>query len=213
MRWVLRRTGIACVVAAMAALSAPATAQPTTRAAPSSGSLAYDRLDLQSAEAALRTFLSAYRRGDYVTAFWILTPASQSAFYTHLARFDMRRVARVTASSALMHAAEMIPAQAQMDQTDMSFLFAHAMAVARRLDIMPLNLAGLPEDVSPTNVPRLGTRNQLADGRVEFAVPLPGYRAPVVFRMVQRAQGRWRLEQVLPPGGVLDSLPFGLPTE
>lgn len=213
MRWSLRRTGMVCLVAALAVLGTPAIAQPVTRTAPSSGSHAYDRLDLQSAEAALRTFLSAYRRGDYVAAFWILAPASQAAFYTHLSRFDMRRVARVNAESALMHAAEMIPSPAQMDQTDLSFIFAHAMAVARRLDIMPLNLAGLPEDLSPANVPRVGTRNQLADGRVEFSVPLPAYRAPVVFRMVQRAQGRWRLEQVLPPGGVLDSLPFGLPTE
>lgn len=213
MRWSLRRTGLACLVVALAALGTPAAAQPVTRTAPSSGSHAYDRLDLQSAEAALRTFLSAYRRGDFVTAFWILAPASQSAFYTHLSRFDMRRVARVKAESALMHAAEMIPSPAQMDQTDISFIFAHAMAVARRLDIMPLNLAGLPEDLSPANVPRVGTRNQLADGRVEFSVALPAYRSPVVFRMVQRGPGRWRLEQVLPPGAVLDSLPFGLPTE
>jgi len=209
MRWSLR----GAVTAAVLFAAAPAAAQATSRPVPSSGSVAYDRLDLKTPESALRTFLTAYRRGDFVTAFWVLTPVSQTAFYTHLARFDLSRVARVPASSAYMHAAEMIPAPSQMDQTDISFVFAHAMTVARRLDLMPLNLAGMPEDMSPANMPRLGNRIQLTDGKVEFSVPLQAYRSPVVFRMVQAAHGRWRLEQVLPPGGAVDSLPFGLPTE
>ncbi|KAF0137451.1 MAG: hypothetical protein FD152_470 [Xanthobacteraceae bacterium] len=179
----------------------------------SSGSMAFDRLDLRSPEAALRQFLSAYRRGDYVTAYWIMTPTSQSAFARHLARFEFNRIARLPASSAVLHAAEMMPSVNQMEQTDTSFYFAHAMAVAHRLGVMPLNLSGLPEDVSPTNVPRLGNRNQLTDGKVEFAVPLRAYRAPVVFRFVSTQGGRWRLEQILPPGGTVDSLPFGLPTD
>jgi hypothetical protein len=211
MRWSLRGAVLACAL--LAAAPAAAQAPAPARASASSGSTAYDRLDLRTAESALRTFLTAYRRGDYVTAFWVLTPASQTAFYTHLARFDLSRVARVPASSAFMHAAEMIPAANQVEQTDTSFVFAHAMTVARRLDIMPLNLAGMPEDMSPANMPRLGNRIQLTDGKVEFSVPLQAYRAPVVFRMVQGVHGRWRLEQVLPPGGTMDSLPFGLPTE
>ena len=184
---------------------------PPARAA--SGSLAFERLDLRSPEAALRQFLSAYRRGDYVTAYWIMTPASQQAFTRHLARFEFSRIARLPAGSAALHAAEMMPVPSQLEQTDASFIFAHAMGVAQRLGIMPLNLSGLPEDVSPANVPRLGSRIQLADGRVEFSVPLRAYRAPVAFRMVPAQGGRWRLEQVLPPGGTADSTPFGLPSD
>ncbi len=66
-----------------------ASAQSGQSAIPSSGSAAYDRLDLTTPEAALRQFLGAYRRGDYVTAFWILAPASQQAFQVHLMRFDL----------------------------------------------------------------------------------------------------------------------------
>lgn len=189
----------------------PASAQPA--AAPSSGSAAYDRLDLSTAEAALRQFLGAYRRGDYVTAFWIMAPASQQAFQVHLMRFDLSKIARVSAVGAMTHAPEMIPPMNRLEQTDPSFAFAYAMQVARRLDIMPLNLAGMPEDMSPAVVPRLGTRMQLADGQVEIAVPLQAYRAPVVFRMMRSPMGRWRVQQVLPPGGHVESLPFGLPTD
>lgn len=204
------RSGMLKTLVAVSLLSSPGL---VPAAHSSSGSIAFDRLDLRSPEAALRQFLSAYRRGDYVTAYWIMTPASQSAFARHLARFEFNRIARLPASSAVLHAAEMMPAVSQMEQTDTSFYFAHAMTVAHRLGVMPLNLTGLPEDVSPANVPRLGSRNQLTDGRVEFSVPLRAYRAPVVFRMVAAHGGRWRLEQVLPPGGTVDSVPFGLPTD
>jgi len=204
------RSGMLKALVALLLLSSPGL---VASAHPSSGSVAFDRLDLRSPEAALRQFLSAYRRGDYVTAYWIMTPASQQAFARHLARFEFNRIARLPASSAVLHAAEMMPAVSQMEQTDTSFYFAHAMAVAHRLGVMPLNLTGLPEDVSTTNVPRIGSRNQLADGKVEYAVPLRAYRAPVVFRFVSTQGGRWRLEQILPPGGTVDSLPFGLPTD
>lgn len=190
-----------------------ASAQSGQSTIPSSGSAAYDRLDLTTPEAALRQFLGAYRRGDYVTAFWILAPASQQAFLAHLMRFDLSKIARVSVTGAMTHAPEMIPPVNRLEQTDPSFSFAYAMQVARRLDIMPLNLAGMPEDMSPAVVPRLGTPVQLADGQVEIAMPLQAYRAPVVFRMVRSPQGRWRVQQVLPPGGHVESLPFGLPTD
>lgn len=204
------RFGMLKALVAISLMTSPGLMAP---AHPSSGSIAFDRLDLRTPESALRRFLSAYRQGDYVTAYWIMTPASQQAFVRHLSRFEFNRIARLPASSAVLHAAEMMPAVSQMEQTDTSFYFAHAMAVAHRLGVMPLNLSGLPEDVSPTNVPRLGSRNQLADGKVEFSVPLRAYRAPVVFRFVSAQGGRWRLEQILPPGGTVDSLPFGLPTD
>ena len=190
-----------------------ASAQSGQSTIPSSGSASYDRLDLTTPEAALRQFLGAYRRGDYVTAFWILAPASQQAFQAHLMRFDLSKIARVSVTGAMTHAPEMIPPVNRLEQTDPSFSFAYAMQVARRLDIMPLNLAGMPEDMSPAVVPRLGTPVQLADGQVEIAMPLQAYRAPVVFRMVRSPQGRWRVQQVLPPGGHVESLPFGLPTD
>ncbi|MCZ8316421.1 hypothetical protein [Phreatobacter sp.] len=200
------------LVSVVAALPG-ASAQTGPSTVPSSGSAAYDRLDLTTPEAALRQFLGAYRRGDYVTAFWIMAPAAQQAFYVHLMRFDLSRIARVSVTGAMTHAMEMIPPVNRLEQTDPSFAFAYAMQVARRLDIMPLNLAGMPEDMSPAVVPRLGTRVQLADGQVEIAMPLQAYRAPVVFRMVRSAQGRWRVQQVLPPGGNVEALPFGLPTD
>lgn len=176
----------------------------------SSGSLAFDRLDLSTPDAALRAFLTAYRDGDFVTAFWIFTPETQDEILRQVATFAVDRLARRPGSGRLAILSEMIPATAGMVQRDHSFLFANIMQVARRRGLQPLDLSGLPQDLSAANVPDLGRRTQTTDGVTEIAVVLGAYRGPVVFRMTGPVAGRWRLRQVVPPGGDPTSIPFGL---
>lgn len=199
----------AVVAAALAALAAPraADAQGLTG---NSGSLAYDRLDLSTPEAALRAFLTAYRAGDYVTAFWIFAPGTQDEVFRHAAQMNMGRLARLPAQGRMAIMTEMLPPTAEVDQRDYSFLFANVMQVAKRRGLMPLDVAGLPEDLSAANVPGLGQKTETTDGITEIAVALRAYGAPVVFRLAPGRNGRWRLRQIVPPGGDPASLPFGL---
>ncbi|WP_439574319.1 hypothetical protein [Phreatobacter sp.] len=177
----------------------------------SSGSLAYDRLDLSSPDAALRAFLTAYRDGDFVTAFWIFTPETQDEIARHVATLNLHRLAALPTQNRLAILAEMLPPTADLDQRDLGFMFANIMQVAQRRGMQPLNLTGLPQDLSPANVPDLGRRTETTDGATEVAVTLSAYRGPVVFRLVKARTGRWRLRQVVPPGSDPESTPFGLP--
>jgi hypothetical protein len=195
------------VAGALALLAAPAFAQGMPGG---SGSLAYDRLDLSSPEAALRAFLTAYRDGDYVAAFWIFTADTQDEVFRHAAQLNMDRLARLPAQGRLAIMTEMIPPTAEVDQRDYSFLFANIMQVAKRRGLMPLDITGLPDDLSPANVPSLGQRTETTDGITEIAMTLRAYREPVVFRLQRARTGRWRLRQVLTPGGDPASRPFGL---
>jgi hypothetical protein len=200
-----RRTVLAAL--ASLAVSAPALGQ----AVPSvSGSLAYDRLDLSTPDAALRTFLTAYRDGDYVTAFWVFAADTQDEVLRHAAQLNLRRLARMPAQGGMAIMAEMLPPHAELDQRDSTFLFANIMQVAKRRGLLPLDVAGLPQDLSPANVPNLGRRTETTDGTTEIAVTLGAYRAPVVFRFIRARTGRWRLRQIVPPGGDPTSVPFGL---
>ncbi len=196
------------IIAALGlAIPAPVWAQ----AVPSvSGSLAYDRLSMTTPDAALRTFLTAYRDGDYVTAFWVLAADSQDEVLRHAAQLNMRRIARIPAEGGLAIMTEMNPPPAELDQRDLGFMFAHMMQVAKRRGMLPLDVTGLPQDLSPANVPNLGPRTETTDGVTEIAVTLGAYRGPVIFRLVRGRAGRWRLRQVVPPGGDTTSVPFGL---
>jgi hypothetical protein len=198
-----RRAAVAVLLAAVAT----PTAGRAQAGAGGSGSLAYDRMDLSSAEAALRTFLSAYRDGDYVGAFWVLAPEAQDEVARHVAQLNLGRLARLPAQGRMTIMTEMIPPTAEVDQRDYGFMFATIMQVAKRRGILPLNVAGMPDDLPAAS---LGRQTETNDGFTEIAVTLSAYPAPVVFRFFKARSGRWRLRQIVPPGGDATSLPFGL---
>jgi hypothetical protein len=81
---------------------------------------------------------------------------------------------------------------------------------ASRHGMLPIDIDGLPADLSQQNVPVLGTKTQTTTGDIDFAVALKNYNGPVVFRMGLAKSGRWRLLQIIPPGGDEKSIPFGL---
>lgn len=174
---------------------------------------AYDRLDLSSPDAALRAFLTAYRQGDYVTVYWILAPATQLEWQKRLMMLDlgpMLRKPRGQASFPTATLEELVPPIDQWEQQDTSFLFAHVMTFAKSHDLLPLDLAGLPDDLSPAGLPELGTLIRTDERHAELTVPLKAYAQPVVFRLETSPLGKWRVRQVIPPGGDEASLPWGL---
>ena len=170
---------------------------------------AYDRLDLSSPDAALRAFLSAFRRGDYVTAYWIFSPQSQLDWDSLIYRLNLGQTVRAAQPLGGGFVEQAIPPLAQWEQQDMSFLFAHVMNAAKRIDALPIDLAGLPDDLSANGL-ALGAAAPAGDGSVVIAVALKAYAAPVIFRLVTSPLGKWRLRQIVPPGGDPNSLPFGL---
>jgi hypothetical protein len=114
---------------------------------------AHDKLDLASPEAALRTFLTAYRQGDFITAFWVLSPQAQREWKKHLDlfMFDSLCLMRGAPTSAMRPLIEaLVPPMDKWEQPeDVSFLFAHLMTVAqlvtarsRRAARRPINEQG-----------------------------------------------------------------------
>jgi hypothetical protein len=88
-----RRLGISALL--LAASVAAGTLSPA-RADSISGSIAYDKLNLTTADAALRTFLTAYRQGDFVSVYWIFAPSTQTAWYDHLLTFRMGSLIKIS---------------------------------------------------------------------------------------------------------------------
>jgi hypothetical protein len=92
---------------------------------------------------------------------------------------------------------------------DVSFLFAHLMTVAQRRTWLPLDLDGLPADLSTSKVPAPGARRDTADGRVEITVALKAYPAPVIFRLETSPLSKWRVRQAIVPGSDDNAIPWG----
>jgi len=172
---------------------------------------AYEKLDLASPEAAVRTFLNTYRAGDFVTAFWIFTRTTQRAWRYHIDGLDIRQITRGELPSGQMKIEllkALVPPLEQWEQEEVSFLFASFMQGARRRNILPLDVTGLAPSLTAPLMHK--TAPQRADGSVDIAVDLPAYPQPVIFRLERSPLGRWRIRQIIPPGGDETSLPFGL---
>lgn len=173
---------------------------------------AYDKLDLASPEAALRTFLTAYRQGDFVTAFWVLSPQAQREWKKHLDLFMFDRPCLVRSATSVMGPLieVLVPPMDKWEQPeDVSFLFAHLMTVAQQRSWLPLDLDGLPADLSASKVPAPGARRDTRDGHVDIAVPLRAYPAPVIFRLETSPLSKWRVRQAIVPGTDDNAIPWG----
>jgi hypothetical protein len=171
---------------------------------------AYDRLDLATPESALRAFLNAYKAGDYVTVFWIFSPGAQLDWQRALYSFNFAILMHGNPMGQRALLDELLPPLDKVEQQDISFAFATLMNAAQRHGMLPLDVTGLPENMSAANVPDLGKRTQTPDGQVDIAVVLKAYAGPVHFRMETSPLGRWRVRQVIPPDGDPDTPVFGV---
>jgi hypothetical protein len=64
---------------------------------------------------------------------------------------NMTRSARGEAAIVMPLLGELAPPLAEREQQEMSFQFAHMMSVAAQYDMLPLDLTGLPEDLTRAN--------------------------------------------------------------
>lgn len=178
-----RRTIAAALLLAAAV---PAVAQPT-------GSF-YDRLSLDTPEAAGRAFALAWRGGDYATCHVILHPATQLAWSQLVATLDLRRTVRRGATIDLAALQDVIPGTQTWEHQDGWWLFHNAMQVIARANLLPIRV---PEDgfIAPgggtADEPRLLTGGDL------------------VLVMARSPAGRWRVRVAMPLDGNAALAPFG----
>lgn len=169
-------------------------------AAAQTGRTPFDRLPLDSPEAAVARFVDAYRQRDYVTVFWILAPAAQTAWNSDFNTFDMEPlVAKLPdgRASEIMHKA--FPPMDQWDQTDVSWVFDRVMVAAELAGALPVQM---PKDGAA------GPPQPRADGAVTIGFGQGA--AAVKFRLVRAPSGQWRVFSVIAGGGNPDRAPWGL---
>jgi hypothetical protein len=160
----------------------------------------FDRLALDSPEAAVARFVDAYRQRDYVTVYWILSPAAQKAWTDDFYVFNMEPlIAKLPAGRQSEILMTGIPPMDQWDQQDGSWLFDRIMVTSEAAGALPVQMpqngtAGKPQ-------PR-------ADGAVTIGF---GQGATAVkFRLVRAPSGQWRVFSVSAGGGNPDRAPWGL---
>ncbi|NOY57050.1 MAG: hypothetical protein GXP34_13845 [Actinobacteria bacterium] len=162
----------------------------------------YESLDLESPSAAVETFADAFARNDFMTVWLTFDMRTQEILG---ASFDLLQWRNVIDTDAVPDMGSEIASVLSFDNletTDRWYLFSEVMMIADRNDAYLIDLSG---DVTP------GDETQVGDD-IEVSSVVAGIDGEVRFRLAQSPSGRWRVLQVIVPGGDETAIPWSVPS-
>jgi hypothetical protein len=184
----------------------PQSAQPQARTF-------YESLDLDGPESAVITFVDAFQRADYPTVYWILAPDAQEQWRQYLGIFGFDRMISVDANVdplVVWKATITNTALADLSQlehfNDFSYYFDIVMNAAKQHGVLPIDLTHV---VTVLEVKPAQTNDEYTF--VDVTAKTETVEGVVTFRMIQGPSGRWRVLQVIVPGGDERDIPWSIP--
>ncbi len=163
----------------------------------------YESLDLASPTAAVETFSDAFGRKDFMTVWLALDVRTQVMAG---ASFDLLQWSNVIDTAAVPDMRSELDSVLSFDSiesTDRWYVFDRIMMIADRNDAYLIDLSG---DVT------VGEELQVGDD-VEVSGVVEGIDGAVRFRLTQSPSGRWRVHQVIVPGGDEGMIPWSVPSQ
>lgn len=162
----------------------------------------YESLDLESPSAAVETFADAFARNDFMTVWLTFDVTTQVRVGVSFDLLQWRNVIDADAVPDMASEMASVLSFDNLETTDRWYLFAEVMMIADRNDAYLIDLSG---DVT------LGEESQVGDDVEVFSV-VEGIDGEVRFRLVQSPSGRWRVYQVIVPGGDEAAIPWSVPS-
>jgi hypothetical protein len=168
----------------------------------------YDTLDLDTPESAVQTFVDAYRRADFFTVYMILSSQTQFQLQQDLALLQDHLYKIESKEKELEILLDAPYRFDSFEHFDSAYRFDVLMFSAMQHSALYFDLDGevVIQEVKASVHPEYGPVT-------EVITNVGGIDGPVVFRMRQSVSGRWRVLQVILPGGDEDLLPWAIPID
>jgi hypothetical protein len=171
-----------------------------------SGRTQYESLDLSSPEAAVRTFGDLFRREDFVGVYMVLSPLAQRHWQMKFSLFLHKEMVRTDVWTDFPEGAGLFPIEEAEHQPDGWFAFDQIMLTAKERSALLIDLSG-----KITVADSQDSKTVDGDAAVDVTARVEGIEGEVIFRMVQAPSGRWRVFQVVVPGGDEEIVPWAVP--
>ncbi|OFW52919.1 MAG: hypothetical protein A2V75_09875 [Actinobacteria bacterium RBG_16_70_17] len=164
----------------------------------------YESLDLASPREAVATFADAFQRNDFMTVWLVLDADAQLHLQQDLNMAQWGQFFDTAASPEYRTAleTEVFPFQS-WDSHDSWEFFDRLMLMADGHDAFLIDLSG---QVNVT-----GESPSAGWGYTDLTAEVEGIEGDVIFRMAQAPSGKWRVHQVIAPGGDEQSVPWSVP--
>ncbi|MFV1962427.1 MAG: hypothetical protein ACC658_11415, partial [Acidimicrobiia bacterium] len=160
----------------------------------------YESLDLASPSAAVETFSDAFAQNDFMTVWLVLDITAQRRVEVYFDLLQWKMVIRTDAVPDMGSEIASALSLESLETTDRWYIFDRVMMIADRNDAYLVDLSG---NVTPGNESSVGD-----DAEVVSVVE--GIEGEVRFRLTQSPSGRWRVHQVIVPGGDEDIIPWSV---
>lgn len=173
----------------------------------------YESLDLDTPEAAVRTFVDAFQRQDFPTVFLIFAANTQ---FRWVQLVNLLRYGELLQIEKWDQVKEDIPTFSQGighgEHSDAlpSFLFDSLMLAAKKHSALLIDLSG---EVTILGSQPAVTEIEGEQGAVDVRAAVDGIEGAVIFRMGQAPSGRWRVLQVIVPAGNEALRPWSVPSD
>ena len=196
-------------------VSAQESAEPRTQ---------YELLNLSTPEAAVTTFIDLFQSRDYAGAFLVFAPEAQDAFYRAINLLALERAVVVLSQEEIADAYRDLlgfdHTETEQSTSNAPYLFDAFMLYAEQNDAFLVDLRGEFE-ILGTEDSTVPARRIAEESDDDDDAPLPAVdvivsteqHGEVRFRMVQVPSGRWRIYQVIVPGGDEEWLPWAVKSD
>jgi len=167
----------------------------------------YEALNLVSPESAVAAFADAFGRGDFLSVWLILSPNAQFRWQAYMATLDRERLyCRERKGDAMEGLFSDGPLWYEHIGT--WYVFDQVMLAAQADSALLIDLGG------NVTIER-SEDSETIDGAqaVDVIAQMEGIQGEVIFRTVQAASGRWRVHQVIVPGGDEELVPWAVVNE
>jgi hypothetical protein len=169
----------------------------------------YESLDLSSPEEAVQELCAAFRTRDYATVYLVLAPQAQSIIQQNISLLRWGHLVREEAADDVMQ--ELCVISEGIGGCDYEgeqmLWFDDLMLGAKKRSAFLIDLSGTE---------RITGRRSATTGEglsaIDVIATVRGISGEVVFRTVQvPASGKWRVLQVIVPGGNEELIPWSVP--
>ncbi len=167
----------------------------------------YDSLALDTPEAAAQSFITAFQASDFQTVYLILSPRAQRTWKENYAQLNWPLIFRVKNQKEVDAILENTAiAQGKFEHSgETSYEFDELMLAAQTHDLLLVDLGGKLTVQSTQEA-----RDTVGNPATDVIIQSSRYDEPLVFRMVQAPSGKWRVYQVIIPGGNEDYVPWAV---
>jgi hypothetical protein len=171
----------------------------------------YESLVLDTPESAVETFVDAFQKDNFEALYLIFAPNTQRQITNSINLLQYQDFVKATDNEeAFEIASDSIQYKplSEWEHMTSSYRFDSLMLAARQHSAFLIDLSG--------HVSILRTVEFVDDGGRVFADVITnaeGIDGEAIFRMEQAPSGRWRVSQVILPGGDEDLVPWSVPTK